>query len=836
MAFQTGVANISAINKAWLNVITVPPTTSYNYNLSNAGQIFLRSNNGAGMTDGLIIDASIPNGWYMKIFNTDASAPILFAISNYTIDGLASILVQSGETLELLSDGTEFYGSIQASVGPGGSVIGEPPTTVNALVRWDSVIADYIKNSVALLSDAGALSGLTQLDVDNLELDGNTVSSTNTNGNLILSPNGTGIIDATKSILSEVSVQFKQTTAGANAVTVKSPASVTSYSFTLPNAVAGASSFLTTDTSGNLSYTATSTIGNVHGTPPSVANTIPTYTDTTGLLIGDTGVTIDGSNNMVVPGSITTNTSLLLKQSGIGANFITMQAPVSVTSYSLTWPNAVPGSSSFLTVSNTGAITYTAATGLGNVVGTPPSTATAIARYTDTSGLLIENSAVLISNTGTVNLTGDAIIQFGSTNVLKTIVLDENVALGEGALVNPTASVATSNTAIGYFALHGNTSGATNTAVGSGALAANNTGSSNTAVGVNAMSLSQTGFQNTSIGYGSLFFNLSGANNAALGNNALNNNITGSDNCAFGAGALQGTTVDDNSAFGYFALANNNAGIQNCAFGKNALGANVNTSQSCAFGWNALTSSTVAGQAAFGHRALEALTTGTGCSAFGFAALRTNQTGNNSSAFGSNSATVATGANNSSFGASTLANTTTGTGLCAFGAAALLTNNSGSQNSAFGYQALQSNTSGNNSSAFGYQALIGNQTGVNSAFGAAALLNVISGTLNTAMGQNALFNTTGSRNTGVGDSAGASVVSGTGNTLVGNAADVSSGTDGFSIVLGFGALSHGSNMLSLGASTGGQGMTIAGSSSGASGSFLECYINGTHYKIPLNNP
>ena len=45
-------------------------------------------------------------------------------------------------------------------------------------------------------STTAALAGLTQLDVDNIRIDGNTISSTNANGNIVLDPNGTGVIDA----------------------------------------------------------------------------------------------------------------------------------------------------------------------------------------------------------------------------------------------------------------------------------------------------------------------------------------------------------------------------------------------------------------------------------------------------------------------------------------------------------------------------------------------------------------------------------------------------------------------------------------------------------------
>lgn len=42
------------------------------------------------------------------------------------------------------------------------------------------------------ISLSGNVSGLTSLTVDNLQLDGNTISSTNSNGDIVLAPNGTG--------------------------------------------------------------------------------------------------------------------------------------------------------------------------------------------------------------------------------------------------------------------------------------------------------------------------------------------------------------------------------------------------------------------------------------------------------------------------------------------------------------------------------------------------------------------------------------------------------------------------------------------------------------------
>lgn len=45
--------------------------------------------------------------------------------------------------------------------------------------------------------------GADQLNVDNLRLDGNTISSTDTNGNITLDPNGTGVIDAVGTLQSD---------------------------------------------------------------------------------------------------------------------------------------------------------------------------------------------------------------------------------------------------------------------------------------------------------------------------------------------------------------------------------------------------------------------------------------------------------------------------------------------------------------------------------------------------------------------------------------------------------------------------------------------------------
>lgn len=57
----------------------------------------------------------------------------------------------------------QVYGP--ASGGSTGDVVGPALSTDNAIARWDGITGKLLQNSVAILSDTGALSGLTSLVV-----------------------------------------------------------------------------------------------------------------------------------------------------------------------------------------------------------------------------------------------------------------------------------------------------------------------------------------------------------------------------------------------------------------------------------------------------------------------------------------------------------------------------------------------------------------------------------------------------------------------------------------------------------------------------------------------
>lgn len=83
-------------------------------------------------------------------------------------------------------DGTWATPSGSGNVSAGSNL------TDNAIVRGDGGTTG-VQTSGITISDTDVLSGVTQLNVDNLRLDGNTIISTDTNGNINLTPNGTGI-------------------------------------------------------------------------------------------------------------------------------------------------------------------------------------------------------------------------------------------------------------------------------------------------------------------------------------------------------------------------------------------------------------------------------------------------------------------------------------------------------------------------------------------------------------------------------------------------------------------------------------------------------------------
>ncbi len=146
-----------------------------------------------------------------------------------------------------------------------------------------------------------------------------------------------------------------------------------------------------------------------------------------------------------------------------------------------------------------------------------------------------------INATGTIRINGTALgidhlsdgqndttnsnLFLGHAGFSGTFYNNNNTAIGIGAFANPNtdntqAWYGDSNTAVGYYALTANTTGANNTANGYQSLFSNTSGANNTAAGFRSLFSNTTGANNTANGYQSLYSNTTGTNNTALGREA----------------------------------------------------------------------------------------------------------------------------------------------------------------------------------------------------------------------------------------------------------------------------------------------------------------------------
>jgi len=227
----------------------------------------------------------------------------------------------------------------------------------------------YTKNGSGTVVEIG--TNPTILNIDNIQVDGNTISSTDTNGNINITPNGTGSVVVSKlQVTGGFQLDGNVTVGDSSADTLTVNSTITSnliftdntYDIGASGATRPRSLFLGT----NL------TVG-------SLTSTRVPYASTGGLLVDSANMTFNGTTLTVNDLTDSSLTSGRVTYAGTGGNL--------VDSANLTWNGSTLGITGALTASADSSFTSTGALLIskGTTGEQPGSPATGMMRYNTTT-------------------------------------------------------------------------------------------------------------------------------------------------------------------------------------------------------------------------------------------------------------------------------------------------------------------------------------------------------------------------------------------------------------------------------------------------------------------
>lgn len=127
-------------------------------------------------------------------------SPSALAQGEFAYSFLEGTLTNGGDRL-YLGTGTEINGEAANIEVIGGKYFTQKLDHTPGVLTANSAIVTDENNIIDILN------------VDNITIDGNTISSTNLNGNIVLDPNGTGVIDVSSALISNVATPLSGTDA-----------------------------------------------------------------------------------------------------------------------------------------------------------------------------------------------------------------------------------------------------------------------------------------------------------------------------------------------------------------------------------------------------------------------------------------------------------------------------------------------------------------------------------------------------------------------------------------------------------------------------------------------
>jgi len=361
----------------------------------------------------------------------------------------------------------------------------------------------------------------------NLDVQTNEITTSTSNGNIKLNPNGTGVVEIKGDGTSSGTVGTLQLNCSNNnhGVKIASPphSAGASYTLTLPNTDGNANQVLKTDGSGGLDWVDQTTDTNTQLSNAEVRTAVEAASDSNVFTDAD-HTKLDGLvSNATHTGEVTGSTSLTIADNVVDeANLKVSNSPTD--GYVLTAQSG-----------NTGGLTWAAQSGGGGGLSSD-------SQYNTVGGT---NAGDSFSGT---DATDNTLIGYNAGTAITTG--DDNTIVGSEAGQSLTSGIG--NTLYGYRCADALTTGNYNTSYGYSALGAATSGSSNTAIGINAGFKITTGQSNTAIGRNSLFNLVDAGNfNTALGDSALKANLAAS-NTGLGYEAGDNiTTGTNNTCIGY---------------------------------------------------------------------------------------------------------------------------------------------------------------------------------------------------------------------------------------------------------------------------------------------
>jgi trimeric autotransporter adhesin len=485
-----------------------------------------------------------------KVINSDSTYSLTIKASGQTgvtfAPGTTGIVAFNGTDYEILGvvgpasatdNAVPKFDGTTGQIIQGSGVTIDDSNNVSGVAQLNATTADLTNIEVtnikakdgtasATITDStGAFTISTELSVDNININGNTIVSSDTDGDLNLTPNGTGdlVLDGLK----------------------------------WPQADGSEDYVLSTDGAGQLSWAA-QTGGGGGGTSVTVTQATATAAQTTfnvTYTVGQLSVYLNGALLASADYTASNGTTVVLA-SGAALNDI-----FTAVAYSTVAGLEIDSASPFLTAVGSGAGAVT--TGVNNTfVGFEAGND----NTTGTNNVAVGYQALDANTTGTQNTA------VGMNALGANTTAGDNTSVGYGSLSSNTTGA--NNTAVGSFALLSNTTGANNVAVGRDALGSNTTGASNTAVGYQALDANTTGTLNTAVGVAALTTCTTGSSNTAVGYAAMATASTGTDNSCFGKNAgenmttgIQNTLIGSNAGQGFAALT---TGSNNVMIGMNS--------------------------------------------------------------------------------------------------------------------------------------------------------------------------------------------------------------------------------------------------------------------------